>query len=82
MRLFGLIFGGCDCFFVLDQPGDEKVRCSGDGQRDQRRLEIDEISGNIIVMQEEKHVELISPFLQHDRTWIRNVAKKYIQRFK
>ncbi|MBR2483595.1 MAG: hypothetical protein IKB53_02495 [Oscillospiraceae bacterium] len=46
----------------------------------------DDIAGHVIdtlyKMQEEKHVELISPFLQHDRTWIRNVAKKYIQRFK
>jgi len=30
----------------------------------------------------ENYVELITPFLHHKRTWIRNIAKKYIQKFK
>ena len=46
----------------------------------------EDVDGHVIdtlyKMHAENYVELITPFLHHKRTWIRNIAKKYIQKFK
>lgn len=45
-----------------------------------------DVDGHIIdtlyKMQASGYVMLITPFLNHKRTWIRNTAKKYVQKFK
>lgn len=45
-----------------------------------------DVDGHIIdtlyKMQVSGYVMLITPFLNHKRTWIRNTAKKYVQKFK
>ena len=49
-------------------------------------LSDDDVEGHVIYslyrMQAGQYNELIKPFLNHKRTWIRNEAKRYIQRYK
>lgn len=49
-------------------------------------LKDDDIDGQVIdtlyKMQAGQYVELIKPFLNHNRTWIRNEAKRFIQKFE
>lgn len=48
-------------------------------------LEDEDVDGQVIStvykMQAGQYVELIKPFLNHKRTWIKNEAKRYIQKF-
>ncbi len=45
----------------------------------------DDVDGQVIYtlykMQAGQYVDLIKPFTEHNRTWIRNEAKRYIQKF-
>ena len=45
----------------------------------------DDVDGHVIYtlykMQAGQYVEQIKPFVEHKRTWIRNEAKRYIQKF-
>ena len=49
-------------------------------------LEDEDVNGHVIdtlyKMRANAYVSLITPFLKHKRTWIRNTAKKYVQKFK
>lgn len=49
-------------------------------------LEDDDVDGQVIhtlyKMQAGQYVELMKPFLNHKRTWIRNEAKRFIQKFE
>lgn len=49
-------------------------------------LNSDDVDGHIIdtlyKMQAGQYVDLIIPFTNHKRTWIKNIAKKYIQKFQ
>lgn len=49
-------------------------------------LEDEDVNGHVIdtlyKMRAGGYVSLITPFLKHKRTWIRNTAKKYVQKFK
>lgn len=49
-------------------------------------FEDDDVDGHVIYtvyrMQAGQYVELIKPFLNHKRTWIKNEAKKYIQKYE
>ncbi len=49
-------------------------------------LNDEDVDGHIIdtiyKMQAGQYVELIEPFLKHKRTWIRNEAKRYIQKYR
>ena len=46
----------------------------------------DDVDGHVIdtiyKMQVGQYVEKVKPFLNHKRTWIRNEAKKYIQKYE
>ena len=48
-------------------------------------LDDDEVHGHIIhtiyKMQAGQYVELINPFLNHKQAWIRNEAKRYVQKY-
>ena len=49
-------------------------------------LEDDDVDGHVIYtiyrMQAGEYVEKIKPFVNHKRTWIRNEAKRYIQKYE
>ena len=49
-------------------------------------LQDDDVNGHVIdtlyKMRANGYVELITPFLKHRQTWIRNIAKKYVQKFE
>jgi len=49
-------------------------------------LEDEDVNGHVIdtlyKMRANGYVSLITPFLTHKQTWIRNAAKKYIHKFK
>ena len=49
-------------------------------------LDDDDVDGHVIYtlyrMQAGEYVEAVKPFLSHKRTWIRNEAKKYIQKYQ
>ena len=49
-------------------------------------LQDDDVSGHVIdtlyKMRVNSYVALITPFLNHKQTWIRNTAKKYVQKFE
>ena len=49
-------------------------------------LNDDDIDGQVIdtlyKMGAKEYVERIEPFLTHNRTWIRNEAKRYVQKYK
>lgn len=49
-------------------------------------LEDDDVDGQVIhtlyKMQAGQYVELMKPFLNHKRTWIRNEAKRFIQKYE
>lgn len=49
-------------------------------------LQDDDVNGHVIdtlyKMRANGYVALITPFLKHKQTWIRNIAKKYVQKFK
>lgn len=49
-------------------------------------LNDDDVDGQVIdtlyKMGAKEYVELIEPFLTHNRTWIRNEAKRYVQKYK
>ena len=49
-------------------------------------LEDDDVDGHVIYtryrMQVGEYVEEIKPFVNHKRTWIRNEAKRYIQKYE
>ena len=49
-------------------------------------LEDEAVNGQVIdtlyKMRASGYVELITPFLKHKQTWIRNMAKKYVQKFE
>ncbi len=49
-------------------------------------LNSDDIDGQVIdtlyKMQAGQYVDLILPFVNHKRTWIKNIAKKYIQKYQ
>ena len=49
-------------------------------------LEDDDVDGHVIYtiyrMQAGEYVEEIKPFVNHKRTWIRNEAKRYIQKYE
>lgn len=49
-------------------------------------LNDDDVVGQVIntlyKMQAEQYVDLMTPFLNHNRTWIRNEAKRYIQKYE
>ena len=49
-------------------------------------LNDDDIDGQVIdtlyKMGAKEYVEQIEPFLTHNRTWIRNEAKRYVQKYK
>ncbi len=49
-------------------------------------LNDDDVDGQVIdtlyKMAAKEYVDLIEPFLTHNRTWIRNEAKRYIMRYK
>ena len=49
-------------------------------------LNDDDVDGQVIdtlyKMGAKEYVEQIEPFLSHNRTWIRNEAKRYIQKYK
>ena len=49
-------------------------------------LEDEDVNGHVIdtlyKMRANGYVSLITPFLKHKRTWIRNTAKKYVQKFE
>lgn len=49
-------------------------------------LNDDDVDGHVIYslykMGAKDYVELIEPFITHKRTWIRNEAKRYIQKYK
>lgn len=48
-------------------------------------LEDEDVDGQVIntlyKMQAGQYVELVKPFLSHKRTWIKNEAKRYMQKF-
>ena len=49
-------------------------------------LEDEDVNGQVIdtlyKMRANSYVSLITPFLKHRQTWIRNTAQKYIQKFE
>ena len=49
-------------------------------------LQDDDVNGHVIdtlyKMRADSYVALIAPFLTHKQTWIRNTAKKYVQKFE
>ena len=49
-------------------------------------LDSDDIDGQVIdtlyKMQAGQYVDLIRPFMNHKRTWIKNTAKKYVQKYQ
>ena len=49
-------------------------------------LQDDDINGHVIdtiyKMRADSYVALITPFVTHKQTWIRNAAKKYVQKFE
>ena len=49
-------------------------------------LNDDDVDGQVIdtlyKMGAKEYVEFIEPFLTHNRTWIRNEAKRYVQKYK
>ena len=49
-------------------------------------LHDEDVDGHVIYtlykMQAGQYVDLITPFAEHTRTWIRNEAKRYIQKYK
>lgn len=49
-------------------------------------LDSDDIDGQVIdtlyKMQAGQYVDLIRPFMNHNRTWIKNTAKRYVQKYQ
>ncbi len=49
-------------------------------------LNSDDVDGHVIdtlyKMQAGEYVDLILPFMNHKRTWIKNAAKRYVQKFQ
>ena len=49
-------------------------------------LDSDDIDGQVIdtlyKMQAGQYVDLIRPFMNHKRTWIKNTAKRYVQKYQ
>ena len=49
-------------------------------------LDSDDIDGHVIdtlyKMQAGQYVDLIRPFMNHKRTWIKNTAKRYVQKYQ